>query len=231
MEGKLDRVFRFVLGHEDYSFLGSSRTDSGVSCRMGYVQLFLREKTDLRNLISALNTSLGGEIQLEFVGEIPRSFNLIHAVKQKTYKYFFSDSSNFHPFASSFIVQVEGINSLPQLVQNASIFEGRHDFRSFCKISEKKTDYIREVLEAKVYLTQDFEGKFFPEKVYCFEVTGKGFLHHQVRKMTHAIWNFSPEEINRRLENPQLDLGPVPTAPATGLILWETVLEDFFVKD
>lgn len=231
MEGKLDRVFRFVLGHEDFSFLGSSRTDSGVSCRLGYVQLFLREKADLRNQVLALNTSLGGEIQLEFVGEVPRSFNLIQAVKQKTYKYFFADSSNFHPFASSFIAAVEGINSFPRLAQNASLFEGSHDFRAFCKISENKTDYIREVLEAKIYLTQDFQGKFFPEKVYCFEVIGTGFLHHQVRKMVHAIWCFSHQEIKERLENPSAEWKPVPTAPANGLILWETVLENCITED
>ncbi len=227
VEGKLDRVFRYVLGHEDFSFLGSSRTDSGVSCRSGFVQLFLREKQDLQSLLPEFNFNLGGEIRLNSVTEIPRSFNLIQAVKRKTYRYFFSDSEEFHPFASSMVTQVCKINFLPQMKENASLFVGKHDFRAFCKLSENKTDYEREILEAKVYQSEDFQGAFFSEKVYCFEVTGTGFLHHQVRKMVTAIWHFSSEEIKGRLENPTGAWDVVPTAAANGLVLWETVLGDF----
>ena len=225
VEGKLERVLRFVLGHDDFSLIGSSRTDSGVSCRSGFVQIFLREKVDLEVLLPAFNSNLGGEIRLNSVREVSRDFNLIQSVKQKTYRYFFSDSDDFHPFASAFLTWVNAINNLERMHENASLFIGKHDFRPFCKISENKTNYIREILDAKVYLTTDFQGEFFPEKVYCFEVTGSGFLHHQVRKMMHGIWYFSLEEIKGRLENPAAEWKSVSTALANGLVLWETVLE------
>jgi tRNA pseudouridine38-40 synthase len=109
--------------------------------------------------------------------------------------------------------------------ENATQFIGKHDFRAFCKVSENKTDYVREILEAKVYQSVDFQGAFFPEKVYCFEVTGTGFLHHQVRKMVSAIWFFSPEEIQSRLANPERKWESIPTAASNGLVLWQTVLD------
>ncbi|TDQ17647.1 tRNA pseudouridine38-40 synthase [Algoriphagus boseongensis] len=226
IEGKLERVFRFVLGHEDFRLLGSSRTDSGVSCRAGFLQVFLKEKVDFEALLSALNLNLGGEIRLNCVQEISREFNLIQSVRQKTYRYFFSDSEVFHPFASSYFTSVHQINSLEKMNENASLFEGKHDFKAFCKVSGNKTDFEREVLSAKVYESELFPSEFSPEKRYCFEVTGTGFLYHQVRKMVHAVWYFSPNQIEERLENPYASWDPIPTASANGLVLWETVLEE-----
>lgn len=226
VEGKLERVFRYVLGHEDFRLIGSSRTDSGVSCRQGFVQIFLREEVVFESILVALNLNLGGEIRLNSVRPISRDFNLINSVNRKTYRYFFSDSASFHPFASAFLTSVSKTNSLERMQENASLFVGEHDFRAFCRISGKKTDFTREILEAKVFETEAFSREFSPEKSYCFEVTGTGFLHHQVRKMVNAIWYFSPEEIKSRLENPITEWEVVPTAPANGLVLWETVVDN-----
>jgi tRNA pseudouridine38-40 synthase len=226
VEGKLERTFRFVLGHDDFSMIGASRTDSGVSCRLGFLQFFLREKVDLESLLPELNHSLNGEIALNSVSEISRDFNLINSVEQKTYRYFFSDSGDYHPFASAFLTNVPTINSLQQMQEIASVFVGVHDFTAFCKTSENKSDYVREVLEAKIYETNEFMGGFFPAKSYCFEVTGTGFLHHQVRKMVSAIWHLSADQVRERLTVPEGQWDQIPTAPPHGLVLWETVLHN-----
>lgn len=225
VEGKLERVFRFVLGHDDFSMIGSSRTDSGVSCREGFLQVFLKEKFEFESLLTELNQNLGGEIRLNSVQEIWRDFNLIQSVKQKTYRYFFSDSESFHPFASASLTWVNGINSLNQIQENAALFVGKHDFRAFCKFSGSKTDFVREVLSARVFESDTFSTEFSPDKFYCFEVNGTGFLYHQVRKMIYAIWYFSPDQIKERLENPEGPWESIPTASANGLVLWETVLD------
>lgn len=225
VEGKLERVFRFVLGHEDFSMIGSSRTDSGVSCREGFLQLFLKEKIDFEPLLKEFNQNFGGEIRLNSFREMRRDFNLIKSVKQKTYRYFFSESESFHPFSSAYLTSVNGINSLEQMKENAALFIGKHDFKVFCKVSGPKTDFVREVISASIFQSDTFSSEFSPEKSYCFEVTGTGFLYHQVRKMIHAIWYFSPDQIKERLENPDRPWGPVPTATANGLVLWETILD------
>lgn len=224
IEGKLEKVLRFILGHEDFRFIGASRTDSGVSCRKGFVQVFLREEVDFYPLLWEINRNLGGEIRLHSVTEVSRNFNLIQSVKKKTYRYFFSDSELFNPFASAFITPISGINSLEKMQMNASLFEGTFDFRAFCKISGNKSDFTREIFQAKIFESQYFSSGIFPEKVYCFEVTGTGFLHHQVRKMMNAIWHFSADQIRERLETPEAEWVPIPPAPANGLVLWETEL-------
>lgn len=232
VQGKLEKVLKFVFGHDDFTVLGGSRTDAGVSCQGGYVQIFLREKTKMETLLPAFNQYLPQDIRLNSVQEVPTSFNLIQSVYQKTYRYYFSNSSEFHPFASAFLINIPGELKWESMKDAAQLFVGTHDFKAFCTPSPNKTDYVREILSAGIFSSNEFLGHFFPQEIHCFEVTGKGFLHHQVRMMVNAIlktgsgkWEL--DEIQNRLINPDLSEKLTP-APANGLVLWETILHKKF---
>ncbi len=225
VEGKLERVLRFVLEDRSFTLIGSSRTDSGVSCRKGYLQLFVEEAIAFEELLPTINVHLGGEIRLDSVQEVPRDFNLIQSVQQKTYRYYFAQPEGFHPFASSFIAAVPFANSLAQMQENGQLFVGRHNFKAFCQPSATKLSYEREVESLSVFEIPDSPSSYAPDQVYGVEVVGKGFLHHQVRKMVYAIWNWKPAQIQERLERPEEAWPAVPTAPAQGLVLWDTVLK------
>jgi tRNA pseudouridine38-40 synthase len=224
VEGKLERVLRFVLGDRSFTLIGSSRTDSGVSCRKGYVQLFVEETIPFEDLLQTINAHLGGEIRLDSVQEVPRDFNLIQSVYQKTYRYFFAHPEEFHPFASSFVSAVPFANTLTQMQENGQLFVGRHNFKAFCQPSATKLSYEREVESLSVFELRDMPSSFAPSQVFAVEVVGKGFLHHQVRKMVYALWNWDAAQIQERLQSPEKEWPAVPTAPAQGLVLWDTVL-------
>jgi tRNA pseudouridine38-40 synthase len=225
VEGKLERVLRFVLEERPFRLIGSSRTDSGVSCRKGYVQLFVEEEIEFEALLETINTHLGGDIRLEGVEPIARDFNLIQSVHQKTYRYFFASPQNFHPFASSFVSAVPFSNSLDQMQELGSLFVGRHNFKAFCQPSATKSSYERSIEAVRVFELDEMNSSYTPAPVFVVEVVGQGFLHHQVRKMVYAIWNWDVVQILERLGNPEGNWAPVPTAPANGLVLWDTVLE------
>lgn len=225
VEGKLERVLRFVLEDRNFTLIGSSRTDSGVSCRKGYMQLFVEEAIAFEEMLSTINVHLGGEIRLDAVQEVPRDFNLIQSVQQKTYRYYFAQPEGFHPFASSFIAAVPFANALAQMQENGQLFVGRKNFKAFCQPSATKLSYEREVESVSVFEVIDSPSIYSPAQVFGVEVVGKGFLHHQVRKMVYAIWNWNPAQIQERLERPEEAWPAVPTAPAQGLVLWDTVLK------
>ena len=225
VEGKLERVLRFVLEERPFRLIGSSRTDSGVSCRKGYVQLFVEEEIEFEALLETINIHLGGEIRLEGVESVARDFNLIQSVHQKTYRYYFAQPEGFHPFASSFIAAVPFTNALAQMQENGQLFVGRKNFKAFCQPSATKLSYEREVESVSVFEVIDSPSIYSPAQVFEVEVVGKGFLHHQVRKMVYAIWNWNSAQIQERLEHPEKDWPAVPTAPAQGLVLWDTVLK------
>ncbi len=228
IQGKLERVIRYILGHDDFSLIGASRTDSGVTCREGYFQIFFREKLDAQQLSLEINQSLPQDIQVGFAYEVPVYFNLIQSVQQKTYRYYFSCSSDFHPFASAFMVHMPQIIHWEKMKKACQLFVGKHDFRGFCKPSENKTDYFREVFSAGIFESDGFLGQYFPQKIYYFEISGTGFLHHQVRMMMSAIWQIGSgemetAEIEKRFDSPD-KFEKLSPAPANGLVLWETVL-------
>ncbi|MEB2780138.1 tRNA pseudouridine(38-40) synthase TruA [Algoriphagus sp. C2-6-M1] len=230
VQRRLERVLRHVLSHEDFSLIGASRTDSGVSCVGGFVQIFLREKVDMNSLLPEFNAHLPQDIQLNSVQDVSANFNLIQSVSQKTYRYYFSNSKDFHPFASALIVNVAGKLNWESMEEACQMFVGNHDFRAFCKPSENKTDYKREVLSAGIFTSKEFLGQFFPQKIYYFEITGSGFLHHQVRMVMSAIWQIGKgeidlSEISARFESPE-GFEKLPPAPVNGLVLWETILRN-----
>lgn len=229
VQRRVERVLGHVLGHTDFSMIGASRTDSGVSCREGYFQLFLRKEAEMENISARLNGFLPEDIRIHKVAEVPFSFNLIKSVTEKTYRYYFSNDPDFHPFASALLTMVQLELDLSHMDEAAKQFEGKHDFWTFCKPSPQKTIYERELIQAKVCRSKESFGPIPPKDVYYFEVTGRGFLHHQVRKMMTAIWevgsgNWQAKDIQERLDQPRKDWEQIPPAPANGLILWETRL-------
>ncbi len=228
VQGKLEKVLKFVLGHDDFSVLGGSRTDAGVSCQGGYVQIFLREKTEMESLLPAFNQYLPHDIRLNFVKEVPSTFNLIQSINHKTYRYYFSNSDEFHLFASAFLINIPSQLDWEKMKKSAQIFVGRYDFQAFCTPSPNKTDYVREVLSAGIYPSTEFLGQYFPQEISYLEITGKGFLHHQVRIIMNSIWGVGKgelaiEDLSQRLTNAK-NLEKIPPAPGNGLVLWETDL-------
>lgn len=194
------------------------------------MQVFLREKVDMHLLLPQLNEHLPQDIQLNSVQDVPASFNLIHSVSQKTYRYYFSNSTDFHPFASAYLVNISGELNWDLMKEACQLFVGKQDFKAFCKPSENKTDYIREVLSAEISDSKEFMGQYFPQEIHYFEITGTGFLHHQVRMMMSAIWQIGKREmeiseIGSRFESSE-EFEKLPPAPANGLVLWETVLSN-----
>lgn len=231
VQRRIERVLGHVLGHTDFSLIGASRTDSGVSCKQGYFQLFLKEGANFKNLLEELNTFLPEDIRILDAKEVPFNFNLIGSVEEKTYRYYFSKDPKFHPFASALVTMVNFDLNQEKMSEAAAVFVGENDFWTFCKPSPQKTKYTRDVLSAEVLSSTESFGPFPPEDVFYFEVSGKGFLHHQVRKMMTAIWevgsgNWELKDINDRLQHPRKEWEQIPPAPANGLILWETKLKE-----
>lgn len=232
IQGKVERVLRFVLGHEDFTLLGASRTDSGVSCKQGYFQLFCaREENFDPARMASINENLGGEIHIQFQKSVPRDFNLIQAAKTKVYRYFFTDAITTPALHTAWIQVVFEQLDRDSMQEAAKAFEGRHDFSWFCTPSPTKTDFVREISRSELKFSDEVPYKDLADPVYFFEVSGNGFLHHQVRKMMRAIWYvgsgvWAIEEISKRLNHPSENWEKIPPAPSLGLVLWSTILED-----
>ncbi|HSJ66646.1 MAG TPA: tRNA pseudouridine(38-40) synthase TruA [Anditalea sp.] len=230
IQGRLERVIKYVLDHDNFSILSAGRTDSGVSCEKGAFELFNIAPVDIDNFIEEANISLPDDIRILGGQKVDSKFNIIQDVRGKEYRYYFTDGDKPHPFIAGNIVWVHGNLNINLMNDAAKLFIGEHDFRRFCTKGKNTENYIRKIYNAEIIESECFTGGFFPKRVFSFNVIGSGFLMHQVRMMMGALFqvglgNLNSADIHNALvspENPSL----VGKAPAHGLVLYEVKFDE-----
>ncbi|MDN3205159.1 tRNA pseudouridine(38-40) synthase TruA [Algoriphagus sediminis] len=227
VQRQLERVINYVLDDEDFTLIGSSRTDSGVSCRQGFFQLFLKKEIEIGAFAQRLNEFLPPDIRVKAKREVDSKFNLIQSVSSKTYRYYFSDSDQFEALEAAHVAWFQGPLDLQKMEEACLLFKGEKNFKAFCKPNPNKSDYVREIFKMDLSKTQKIESINFENPVYVLKVQGSGFLHQQIRKIVTAIVrmgnrSWESKDITQRLDKPDMTWEAIPPAPANGLILWET---------
>jgi tRNA pseudouridine38-40 synthase len=107
--------------------------------------------------------------------------------------------------------------------RGAQLFEGKHNFKTYCYKASDTGLYTREILTCELVENSIFTANFFPEKSYILRVKGKGFGRNQIRLMMGALIKLGKGEINldyiakSLLPNSQEVMDYI--APASGLIL------------
>lgn len=103
-----------------------------------------------------------------------------------------------------------------------ALFEGQHDWSNFCRREPDRTT-IRKVESCKPWICSD--------RVVGFEITAKGFVWNQVRRIASAILlalnnQIDKEKIIEARDNPQteIDLG---LSEPDWLILWNVSWDEF----
>ena len=71
--------------------------------------------------------------------------------------------------------------------KGAQLFEGQHNFRSFCTKPSEHTKVIRTVDYCRISPNTEFTASFFPTESYVLEVRGAGFLRYQIRLMMATL--------------------------------------------
>lgn len=225
VQGTIERGIRYILGHEDFTLLGASRTDSGVSCHRGAFQLFLRSPLQKSDFLEKVNENLPADIRLLSFRQVPIIFNIIQDIDWKEYHYQMAFGEKFHPFASINLGYFPGNPDLKKMQEAASVFTGQHDFRSFCSIDKVTDNYHREIFLSEI-ISHPLAGEGnIPDNALIFKVRGNGFLRYQVRMMVSALVEvglarLSLEDITQALlseDNRPL----VRQAPANGLFLFD----------
>ncbi|MCS7131924.1 MAG: tRNA pseudouridine(38-40) synthase TruA [Hadesarchaea archaeon] len=202
IEGELLRSFRrFGLYHElpNARYRAAARTDRGASALGQVVAL---DVLRLPN-ISALNAILPPDIAILEAKEVDRSFDPRRHAMRKCYRYICEMPAGF---------------DLEKAREAARLFEGKHDFKNFCK-REKGRPTSTEIIKAHVngdeILTLDFEARVF--------------LWQQVRRLVNAILAVSTGELTMARLKEMLDGrvdSPVAPAPPEGLILMKVEYAD-----
>lgn len=173
----LQKSFAHIFQHK-ISIVGASRTDSGVHA-LGQVA---KIKTDLDLspdiLIKAWNNSLPKSILIRKLEKIDNSFHPQSNVLQKIYYYnlFTKRPLPFFARYGWYIRYMQDLD-LDKFYKNLKLYEGEHDFTSFCKIEKGEIkNTIRKIDSV------DLE-KFSKQGLIRITIKGKSFLRFQIRRM------------------------------------------------
>jgi tRNA pseudouridine38-40 synthase len=227
IQGILNKNFRYVLGPFDFTILGASRTDAGVSCNRGAFQLFSETPLDLEPTLAKMNLILPDDIKLLEASPVAEDFNIIHSVKGKSYQYHFSMGEKIHPFNAANLVSFASLLDIELMREALKCFLGTQDFRRYCSQDKVTENYKREIYEVALYKHPMAGTGYVPQKSYVFRIVGKGFLRYQIRIMMAALvelgkGSLSLQDIQDSLFSEEAKPIASP-APAHGLILEEVV--------
>lgn len=193
----------------------AGRTDAGVHAR-GQVVSFEADGVDVDRLARSLNSMLGGEIVVTRCSTAPDGFNARFSATSRTYRYTANLSGLVDPMRRHFEWTLGNVVDPELLEATAAHFVGEHDFTSFCRTVEGKSN-VRRVEVARWEAAG--EGR------QVFWITANAFCHQMVRSLVGTCYDVArghtrldsvSEIIDRRNRS---TMGTV--APPHGLTLWE----------
>lgn len=194
--------------------IGSGRTDAGVHA-LGQVAHF--DTTVLRNKeawIVGSNTFLPRDIRVQWVKEVPSTFNARNSATARAYRYVIYCNPISPGIHRQGVTWVYNNLEIEKMAQAANFFVGEHDFSSFrASGCQAKTPHRR-----IISMTVKKAG-------HCIfiDVIGNAFLHHMVRNFAGVLIAIgrSQKPVNWALEvllaKDRRYAGI--TAPASGLYL------------
>lgn len=224
VERMVKRTLKFIFGERRFKVIAAGRTDAKVSVNQTYVELFV-EETPLETsaFFQLLNENLPPDIRALNISETHANFNIIQHPKMKEYIYLFNFGKKPHPFCAAFMSHVPGDLNIERMQKGAKLFEGKHDFRSYCFRPTEKTVTRGEINLCELAMNTKYTANFFPKDSYMLRVRGKGFKRHQIRLMMGALIDLGKGKIGmdflQSTLRPENELVLEHIAKASGLIL------------
>ncbi|MFT6442525.1 MAG: tRNA pseudouridine38-40 synthase [Salibacteraceae bacterium] len=190
----IDRTLRFVFQNDAFKTLGASRTDAMVSASDSAFELFLNQDLP-ENFEENFQWNLPPDIYFKSIEKVDQKFNIIQSVSVKTYRYFFCFGKKPDPLTASFMAWYPEEWDLDILVKGLKLFEGTHNFKSFCTQPKEGVEFVRTIEKSTLHKNDKLTANFIPEESYYIEFKSKGFVRNQVRLMVGALYLLSTNRL------------------------------------
>lgn len=201
---------------------GSGRTDAGVHALRQVAHLKCKRRSDRlpspRQVEAGLNKLLPHDVNVLRVAPAAADFHARHDARARYYLY--QISARRTAFAKPFVWWVRDRLDVAAMSRACGLFEGTHDFRSFCEPSESQRSTLVRVERAEVFARGG---------LVLFRVGASHFLWKMVRRLVGALvevgrGNLSDEGLRALLESYSNEPAAW-TAPPSGLFLERVLYE------
>jgi tRNA pseudouridine38-40 synthase len=233
IQGTLAEAIRHVTG-ESVLPQGSGRTDTGVHALAQVATFAIGCAIPAENLHRALNRALPSSIRVVCIEAAAPGFHARHSAVRKTYEYRIfprlqeRGQDVCSPMLAPYVWVCPLLLDLPSLHRAATQIIGTHDFTSFAAVDPDQASRaagsdtpthasnVRTIYHSCWRVT---------DGLYCFRITGSGFLHHMVRNLVGTFveagaGRVADDAVTKILAARDRSAAG-PTAPARGLFLVE----------
>lgn len=216
VQEEIEKALAKMHGHA-VPLIGSGRTDSGVHA-VGQVANFPTDiaRIPAERFVPALNSMLPRDVRVMDSREVPETFHARFDARSRTYRYFIHCGSRIAAHETPYVWRLGRWPDVSRLSRMASYLAGEVDCSTFTAAGDQSHTRSRYFYGAS----------FFPEgDRLVFEIQANAFLWKMVRSITGTLIFLEergapPEEFARRLHaRDRREAGP--TAPGTGLFLWD----------
>lgn len=232
LQRMVERTINYVLETKDFKVLAAGRTDAKVSANEAYIELFVdHTPLELKDFFDLFNQNLPQDIRAISIQETDEQFNIIQHPKIKEYIYLFTFGKKFHPFSAPFMYNITEDLNIDLMVTAAKLFEGKHNFRSYCHRPNENTIVHGEIIQCEIVKNTLYTASFFPEESYLLRVKGEGFKRNQIRLMMGALLDLGKGKIDIDFIKQTLDpdrekITLEHIVPGSGLILNSVTLKN-----
>jgi tRNA pseudouridine38-40 synthase len=215
VQGALQRAARELLG-EDATCGGAGRTDAGVHALEQVAHLKARKSLPEEEIAWQLNERLPFDVHVLSVVKTSTQFHARHDAKSRTYLYRISRRRT--AFDKRFVWWVKDRLDVAAMRRAAKLFEGRHDFASFCENPEGQ--------ESTLVVVEKSEVAEAGHEIHV-RITASHFLWKMVRRLVGALvevgrGNLDGHGVEKLLR--EKSAAPAKwTAPPSGLFLERVV--------
>jgi tRNA pseudouridine38-40 synthase len=211
VQGVLLRAAQELLG-EDATVGGAGRTDAGVHALAQVAHLKARGELPPSEIAWELNERLPFDVNVVEVEKASPRFHARHDAQSRTYLYRISRQRT--AFDKRLVWWVRDHLAVPAMRRAARLFEGRHDFASFCENAAGQDSTVVVVEKAEVVEAG--------HEIH-FRITASHFLWKMVRRLAGTLveagrGNLDAAGVEKLLR--EKSTGPAKwTAPPSGLFL------------
>lgn len=155
---------------------GAGRTDAGVHALGQVAHLRATKKLPSQTLYYGLNDALPPDVNLLRVDPAAPSFHARHQALERSYLY--QISTRRTAFGKRFVWWVKDRLDEDAMMEAAALFEGRHDFASFCDRDDSKGSTLVHVRESRLAGAGD---------LLLYRVAASHFLWKMVRRLVGTL--------------------------------------------
>lgn len=206
-----------AITQEKIRVIGSGRTDAGVHAVNQVANFMTGSKIEQRNLLAGINSLLPRDIAVRQMKEVDAGFHARFNARSKVYLYQIFNGAVRSALYRRYAWFVRNPLDIDRMREGAILFEGTHNFSSFCAANSPMINHVRTV--KKVEIEQD------RRDILKIVVEADGFLKYMVRNIVGILVDVgkgkrASNEITAVIEAKDRGRAGI-TAPAHGLFLKE----------